>query len=445
MDKEKSQMTEKILNLTLEIIYLLTGEEYTVVRKTSGETPSSHPCVSGGLSRTQSPITVPPPHSLTHERHNDQKILELTNKIIQLLTGEDEEYTEGQIGLYKDVMMENHWPLTSLGIHGGREDLWREQPSPCVGSIEQSLCVSPTGGSTDRRACSQDRAEESHSVLQEDQDDNKIKIKIEVIEPEEEEETYVMGDQQCKEEEIPTDISTGGPSSRNSSGRHLSLSTDCKIEDNDIAHNSAGENTIFPNIHPVLSSASLSCDPSTNYDDCLHYSDSLTLQQKPDTDKHTLQITQTSGISVHQRSLTGEKPYPCPECGKCFTLRSYLVKHQRIHAAVKPYSCAECGKCFTQKRNHLEHQRIHTGEKPYSCPECGKCFTHMSYLIQHQTIHTGEKPFSCSLCGKYFAQKSRLSLHQRVHIGAKPFSCSDCGKCFTQKSSLVRHQRVHAH
>ncbi|XP_063805177.1 oocyte zinc finger protein XlCOF29-like [Pseudophryne corroboree] len=93
------------------------------VKKTSGEceTPSSHPIVSGGLSVSQSPITVPPPHSLIHERHNDQKILELTNKIIQLLTGEEEDYIEEHRGLYKDVMMENHQPLTSLDGPSNRD------------------------------------------------------------------------------------------------------------------------------------------------------------------------------------------------------------------------------------------------------------------------------------------------------------------------------------
>ncbi|XP_063805056.1 uncharacterized protein LOC134983262 [Pseudophryne corroboree] len=96
---------------------------YTVVKKISGEceTPSSHPLVSGGLSRTHSPITVPPPHSLIHERHSDQKILELTNKIIQLLKGEEGEYIEEHRGLYKDMMMENHRPLTSLDGPSNRD------------------------------------------------------------------------------------------------------------------------------------------------------------------------------------------------------------------------------------------------------------------------------------------------------------------------------------
>ncbi|XP_066445248.1 oocyte zinc finger protein XlCOF29-like [Eleutherodactylus coqui] len=84
MDKDSNEITKRILNVTLEIIYLLTGEDYTIVKKTSGDgaTPNSHLHESGGWS--QRPITEAPPHLLIHE----QKILELTNKITELLTGE---------------------------------------------------------------------------------------------------------------------------------------------------------------------------------------------------------------------------------------------------------------------------------------------------------------------------------------------------------------------
>ncbi|XP_077322725.1 oocyte zinc finger protein XlCOF29-like [Lithobates pipiens] len=79
MDKDQNHMTERILNLTLEIIYLLTGEGYTVVKKTSGEN------VTSGGHQIGSPrhITV-----LSSERNSDEKILEVTKKITDLLTGE---------------------------------------------------------------------------------------------------------------------------------------------------------------------------------------------------------------------------------------------------------------------------------------------------------------------------------------------------------------------
>ncbi|XP_077111207.1 oocyte zinc finger protein XlCOF29-like [Ranitomeya variabilis] len=82
MDMDRDKMAERILHLTLEILFRLTGEDYTVVKKTSSDP------VSEGWGRPLSPITGPPPHPLIHEDINDHKILELTYKMIELLTGE---------------------------------------------------------------------------------------------------------------------------------------------------------------------------------------------------------------------------------------------------------------------------------------------------------------------------------------------------------------------
>ncbi|CAI9575997.1 unnamed protein product, partial [Staurois parvus] len=120
MDKDPRCITEMILNLTLEIIYLLTGEDYGPVQKSSNRhtTPSSLTSVSE-WSRSQSPIMEPPPPSLRPERN--KKILEVTQKIMELLTDEvpircqdvtvyfsmeEWEYLEGHKDVYEDVMME---------------------------------------------------------------------------------------------------------------------------------------------------------------------------------------------------------------------------------------------------------------------------------------------------------------------------------------------------
>ncbi|XP_075187802.1 uncharacterized protein LOC142259187 [Anomaloglossus baeobatrachus] len=86
MDMDRDKMAERILHLTLEILFRLTGEDYTVVKKTSSERCQAP--VSEGWGRPLSPITGPPPHPPIHEDINDQKILELTYKMIELLTGE---------------------------------------------------------------------------------------------------------------------------------------------------------------------------------------------------------------------------------------------------------------------------------------------------------------------------------------------------------------------
>ncbi|KAM4029953.1 uncharacterized protein ACNLHF_022133 [Anomaloglossus baeobatrachus] len=133
MDMERDKMAERILHLTLEILFRLTGEDYTVVKKTSSERCQAP--VSEGWGRPLSPITGPPPHPPIHEDINDQKILELTYKMIELLTGEvpircqdvtvyfsmeEWVYLEGHKDLYKDVMMAVPQPLTSPGLSSKR-------------------------------------------------------------------------------------------------------------------------------------------------------------------------------------------------------------------------------------------------------------------------------------------------------------------------------------
>ncbi|XP_073537000.1 uncharacterized protein [Phyllobates terribilis] len=119
MDRDRDKRAEKILHLTLEILFRLTGEDYTVVKKTSSERCQAP--VSEGWGRPLSPIMGPLPHPLIHEDINEQKILELAYKMIELLTGEvpircqditvyfsmeEWDYLEGHKDLYKDVKME---------------------------------------------------------------------------------------------------------------------------------------------------------------------------------------------------------------------------------------------------------------------------------------------------------------------------------------------------
>ncbi|XP_077111592.1 uncharacterized protein LOC143767270 [Ranitomeya variabilis] len=496
MDMDRAMMAEKILHLTLEILFRLTGEDYTVVKMTSSERCQA--LVSEGWGRPLSPIMEPPPHPLIHEDINDQKIQELAYKMIELLTGEvpiryqdvavyfsmeEWEYLEEHKDLYKDVMMEVPQPLTSPDLSSKRTT-----PERCPRPLLPQDCK-----------LEDPNVPLDHQYLFQGEDLTHINTT----------ETYVRGDEWCKEEsptyEYPEDCIR--------SEQQLTSSI-FKSDDLEIPQDTIEVNAITPDIPSSLPSKDLSSDPlkqvlssdslPTTKEYQIHkisikkpvaskakkpfshseYGNSFLFEksflkhqkihtakntffcskcgkcfnQKSDLDSHKRSHTEVKPFScsecgtyckhkcilvIHQRTHTGEKPFSCSECGKCFIQKSDLVKHQRIHTGEKPFSCSECGKCFNQKSNFLKHQRIHTGEKPFSCSECGKCFSQKSDFVTHQRNHTGEKPFSCTECGKCFNQKSGLFKHQRTHTGEKPFSCSECGKCFTDTSNLIAHQRTH--
>ncbi|XP_073403903.1 uncharacterized protein [Dendrobates tinctorius] len=493
MDRDRDKMAERILHLTLEILFRLTGEDYTVVKKTSHE--RCHAPVSEGWGRQLSPTTEPSPCPLIHEDINDQMVLELTYKMIELLTGEvpircqdvtvyfsmeEWEYLEGHKDLYSDVMMEVSQSLTSPVLSSKRTT-----PERCLCFLLPKNCK-----------------HEFPDVPQDHQGEDLTNINTT--------EAYVRGDEWCKEEiltyDYPDDC-TWRPEG------HLTPSI-FKSDDLDLRQDTSEVYVITPEITSFLHSKDLSFDPfkqvlssdssqsfkknkshkrdinnetaltankrfsrteygksfshemsflthqnihieekrgsSSEFDEYFNQKSGLVRHERAHVEEKPYSCSECgkyfsdrTHFVIHQRTHTGERPFSCSECGKYYTAKSCLVTHQRTHTGEKPFSCLECGKCFSNKSHYFRHHRTHTREMPYSCSECGKCYADKPQLVTHQRTHTGEKPYSCSECGKCYADKYQLVLHQRTHTGEKHFSCSECGKCFVKKSNLVKHHRIH--
>ncbi|XP_075430507.1 oocyte zinc finger protein XlCOF8.4-like isoform X2 [Ascaphus truei] len=320
MNKDKKPMAEMILDHTLEIIYLLTGEDYIVVKK-HGErvTDSSRPCVPEGFCRTQRPDMDHPTNSLLHERSNDkklmsEKILELTNKIIHLLTGEvpikcedvavyfsmeEWEYLEGHRGSYKDVM-ENNQNLSSLD-----GSMSRNTPAGCHTPL-----------------CSPDCVNEENSVITSDQGENSLRQNKPSKRQRNTVRNLLKEKTSCEEGNLTA-----------SHIYSLREHTGTEYAATPITERDKG-NTNAQIIHKNLSVMKYKCSYCGN------------------------NFKSESAYTIHQRKHTTVRRHKCSECHKCFASKSLLVRHQIIHTGEKQFVCPECGKCFRYNSHLVQHQAL---------------------------------------------------------------------------------------
>ncbi|XP_069608962.1 gastrula zinc finger protein XlCGF48.2-like [Ranitomeya imitator] len=420
---DRSHMTGEILSLTLKIIYLLTGEVYVPIKKSDDDN-----------------ITEPLTPAL--EKENDEKILDLTNKIIELLTAEGEHLKE-----VKDE------PVTST-----EEDarVWatltcKEEDIPMNISTDQSCQDCPqenvTGiqcGEEIATSISSGESKVSHMLQRPvDAADNiadfpdgrrmdsfetmNASLNIVVIDGGE-------GEQHFKEEEDEIPVGARSDGSRNKLQKPpLRFIED---EESDDSETEEDEDNDVSGLKIINSEEIKSCIKTKKEEVASNISSG---GKDTATSAADLKI-----LPFNRKMVTAEKPFYCADCGGFFKHKSSLILHRRIHSGEKPFSCSQCGKEFIQKANYIRHQRLHTGEKPYKCAECGKLYAQKQSLIMHQKFHAENEPFSCPECGENFIRQSHLVTHRKTHKGLKRYSCPDCGDFFMLRSSLVIHQRVHS-
>ncbi|XP_040178178.1 oocyte zinc finger protein XlCOF7.1-like [Rana temporaria] len=484
MEKDRSHVTKQIIKLTLKILYMLTGEVYVPDTNSSDcVTPGSHPLVSGGWRGIQSSTKDPPPPSVMIEKNN-VKILEVIQKIIELLTGESSngnppercprplysrDSTQEEI-IPEDSAEELHQPFHQTVSENEHSDIWtidsdpgmeeegepfsesnlqedkeEEEMANYIGTDDSSVASTPdrcTDPDTDH-IYPQEYSLNETPYKRFKKEDNLNIVVIDIEDEDEDEEA----DGLCKEKEMPAEISPDF-----GHGAHpLDLFRCPPFPSNyQMKHSDFYQSVHAPsnfNSSANLYTPNLSRNPYGKY--LRDVDPGANVPARAATKQHMCNecgkcFAHNSDLLIHKRLHRGKVPFICSVCGKLFSSNSYLMVHLRLHAGEKPFSCTECGKSFKSNSHLVTHMRIHRGEKPFVCAECGKSFNDKSNFGRHKRIHTGEKPYTCDLCGRGFNRKANLLIHERTHTGEKPYCCAECGKRYTSKAELVRHRLFHS-
>ncbi|XP_063807134.1 oocyte zinc finger protein XlCOF7.1-like isoform X3 [Pseudophryne corroboree] len=480
-DRNKDLIIDKLLSLTMEIICLLTREDFIVVRKSGDQvTDINGPPVSDRSSGTQSPNPEAPPHAPTEERSRDRNI-QAPTEVYHRETGKvpgkckdvdvsfsvtEWDYSDG----YKDVVMDPPQLRDSVGECSSRSppgrcetplysgDYIKEenriliedyQAEPGHGVYhpqckEEEPVPDPTssGGCSSRTPADPCETplyspgcieEENRTVTQEYQD----------------EPGHVIYHRQCKEEAVPAEISPGGcnpthpadpcdtplytPGCMGEENRMISQDYQA-VPGDGMCYQQCKEEDVPAEIRSGTE-AGVELDAGDHRGLQEFLPESSAGPTAPHNSETFYAWTRCPDLTTHQ------KAHPGCMCGICPSCRQRQTIHQRMQQLKKPFSCSECDRTFAVKSSLIRHHSTHTREKPYCQSECAASISQMAHATNHERGHM--KKHVCSRCGKQFTDRLVLLRHLQTHTDSKPYVCSACGKTFKCKAYLTIHVRVH--
>uniref|UniRef100_A0A8C5MV69 C2H2-type domain-containing protein n=1 Tax=Leptobrachium leishanense TaxID=445787 RepID=A0A8C5MV69_9ANUR len=492
-DTARDPLSQRILDLTLEIIFLLTGESHMVVKINEMVSDSSRHQISEGHGRSQSFNTEPLLHSGIHER-NHEKILELSNQIVRLLTGEvpircedvtvhlsmkEWEYVEQHKELYEDVMMEDHQPVIALDKSVSGEfhppvSLWDiigcENGSEIISNnVEKDLNKTRKGRAesatyTERESLASEERHVPEKEIYPITEYTPTDIKEEpascdegnltdsdMYEPPEHTQTQYTSTYTGAESE-----SHGGGDISHPDFSLLPEHTQTEYPTTDIKEESPtyGEGNLTdsdmyePPEHTQTqyTSTYTGAESESHGEGDISHPDISLLPEHPQTEYPTTDIKEESP-TYGEGNLTDSNMYEPPEHTQTECSAGNNGKYLKSNPNPVEINHSE-SLIESRKPDHriyytdlLTQNSVYKGHSAPSS-EMGKVSYSESDPVIHDTSYIEKQPISTMFRGANSAPKLGLTL-QHVHILEQPFSCSECGKHFTDSIALKKHHRIH--
>ncbi|KAM4641103.1 uncharacterized protein O3C94_015515 isoform 7-T7 [Discoglossus pictus] len=498
---EDKEMTKTILDHALEIIYLLIGEDYAIVKK---EDPLKVNSIAKETIGKTPGLKIIEPSSMYEgikdKKGTTEKIIRIANKIIQMLTRKVL-YTSDDFAVYFSIEEweyleehKDHYKNMILDHQDSSQPMDKETPQPLLTPTKEvknnysalsnikkpvDTCVKRSKESEiniDKDGEFQPESEETEPQLNVLVCNNissynlRPKICIKMEPSDEDTQDSVVYKYICTDSPQPLRLPQQGVDYEFNEACYIKAEPADGYDEDSQESEMVGDNS--REISQPLSSSNVIVE----YDDQNACYINVELDSSEDEDSQESLVAEEldkGGVQkkANQEPQNRHSRQMCAECARvlkdeppvipsqgedyddggdplsCIICSKRLKENwqnKRPFLGDKTYKCNVCGKCFSEKRYLARHCKTHTGEKPHICTICGKAFGSRPQLVRHERIHTGEKPYVCTECGRRFTCSGSLRSHKVVHTGEKRYSCPQCGQRFTRNDSLVKHSSIHA-
>ncbi|XP_053328404.1 zinc finger protein 347-like [Spea bombifrons] len=436
--KDKKHMAERFLNHALGIIYLLTGEEYIIVKKNSPHCSISH--LSGEIPVTCGDVSV---YFSVEEWNYLEEHKDIYKDLVTEMCPPSTISTEIPEKLSSDFVNEK---IATITIREDCEDGTHERDVETdthailhlSGSFNENVSMKSIGDIREGESVERDVRD---VVERADIDRDGLYIAEEYatdLLPVFQEDYVEMSASQSALDNIgilPSEFgSYEWAQTVSALGKNVILGD--IVQKKPKGKLTPGNKSVAKKTKDNLTHRSTSV-PKKTKEKLTPGSNNFTKSTK---EKPAKQLPGTT-VNAGHHTLLARDPNACPDCGKYFHNKSNLRRHQKIHYR-KVHKYYESGGQFHNKQP-LHRRKAQAAGNLHRCNDCGKQFNSKSHLTSHQRVHTGEKPHTCNECGKCFGSKAYFIVHQRIHSGEKPYICSHCEKRFADRSNLRKHQRTH--
>ncbi|CAH2321432.1 oocyte zinc finger -like [Pelobates cultripes] len=462
-------ITESILKITLEIIHLMTGEDLIVVKK-PGDSAANSPTMEVDVKK------------------NEEKVLELANNIIQLLTGQVIINT-GDVAIYFTL---EEWDYLIKNQHLYRDVM---QSGSLLGSLGGLKCRNRKRGIY--------QANLSSNNFIEDIKDAKMNLDTKCFRTQKTSTSKQKSELYVKEN--PVDIANDKPGSLHSNHiNEISLSSNIRdsnihttIEQTSICISQDAalwdkvkppeRNRYIPTDHVLAEyTTTYTKDESTSYKE--NYFTDLyrsterttpliekslqaegninlnksaatehiqanisTIKEEPglwDNEYSTGTATYTSVPQIEYKTNPIKERFPVHKGFIIFTNtnahtlvehNSTSHKHHKAHATYTPPE-GEKKQADVHSREKIKtgiFAKILPNLSIKKCKDCDQSFNSSSAYTNHQRSSTNH---NCSYYQKHVISNVELLKQPSTSSEKNPLNCSEYGKCFSSDEKLVKHQ-----